>query len=81
MKKCSFCGVKKQGCCILGNPGPLAFFVGFLGKPYYVHGVFSSSGCCSNFHSSSRVVVCWLGCGVVFGGWWWCDPGCNIVRS
>ena len=26
-------------------------------------------------------VVCWLGCGVVFGGWWWCDPGCNTVRS
>ena len=26
-------------------------------------------------------VVCWLGCGVVFGGWWCCDPGCNIVRS
>ena len=26
-------------------------------------------------------VVCWLGCGVVLDGWWWCDPGCNIVRS
>ena len=26
-------------------------------------------------------VVCWLGCGVVLDGWWWCDPGCNTVRS
>ena len=27
------------------------------------------------------IVVCWPGCGVVFGGWWWFDPGCYTVRS